>query len=110
MAIFTFVVLTLWLVTWVSWFFCLPGTKWFDNQMKYESYDFDGLPFLIIASLVALAGAVAGLFYALIIDADIGLGILAVVLSGVALVLWFVSFAAFGLSEYHQQIRKKRNY
>lgn len=110
MAIFSFAVLTLWLLTWVMWFFCLPGSKWFDNQLQYENWDFDGKPYVIIITILALVGGTAGFVYAYVPDVDVGVGIAAVVVSAVALICWIISFSVFALRDFHKRLRRLKDY
>lgn len=109
MIIFSFAVLTLWLLCWVGWFFCAPGTKWFDKQMKYETYDFHGLPWLIFITAVSLVGAVFGVLYINgVVDPMVY--ILTSICSILSLGGWCVSFSMFALVEFHIKLRQKRNY
>lgn len=109
MAIFSFAVLTLWLLTWVMWFFCLPGSKWFDNQLHYESWDFDGKPYVIIMTVLAVFAGGVGFVYAYL-PVDIGVGIAAVVISAVCLLGWIISFSVFALRDFHKRLRKLKDY
>ncbi len=109
MAIFSFAVLTLWLLTWVMWFFCLPGSKWFDNQIQYESWDFDGKPYVIIMTVLAVLAGGLGFVYAYFF-VDIGIGIAGAVLAAVCLLGWIISFSVFALRDFHKRLRKLKDY
>ena len=110
MAIFSFAVLTLWLLCWVMWFFCLPGSKWFDNQIQYESWDFDGLPFAIITTVLATIAAALGFVYAYFPGIDIGIGIAAAAIAGGCLIAWLISFSVFALRDFHKRLRRLKDY
>lgn len=110
MAIFSFAVLTLWLLCWVMWFFCLPGSKWFDKQIQYESWDFNGLPYVIICTVLATIAASLGFIYVYFPGMNNGLGMTAAVIAGGCLIAWLISFSVFALRDYHKRLRKLKDY
>lgn len=111
MAIFTFSVCTLWLLCWVMWFFCVPGSKWFDNQLHYDTWEFNGFIYVVMVTILAVLSAGFG-FLSVYLDYPytIRLAITGVIGSSIALVLWCVSFCVFAMHDFHKKLREKRNY
>lgn len=107
MVIFEGTVLTIWLLTWVSWFFCAPGTKWFDNCIQDDD-DMYVLPLMAtVISALGVAGGTALTYY----PADDNVpSVLCFLCAAVGLGGWIWAYAYYCLVEVHAELRRKRNY
>lgn len=101
------IALLFWLLTWVAWFFCLPGTKWFDEAVHYED---DTIVLLMVGTILCTLGT-TGLVLLSYFPAkdEVPFGI-SVGSSFVGFIGWVWMYAYFGLTKIHKELRKKRNY
>lgn len=107
MLIFAGTVLMIWLLSWVAWFFCTPGTKWFDNCIQ-DDEDMYVLPLMAtVISAIGIGGMTALSYYP---ASDNVPFVLCFICTVISLCGWLWMFAYYCLVEVHAELRRKRNY
>lgn len=105
-------VMLLWILTWVSWIFCLDIAKWFDEQLNYTTYDFDGKIFIIIVSVFAVIAEVLaclGIFVMHGKDSTVLL-VIATLITSTTLISYTVSFIIFCVVPWRDKLARKKGY
>ena len=111
MIYFNIAVLSAWILIWTMWFFCIPGSKWFDKQMQeIIDDDFPGYAYLIMGTIMASLGGAISIYKILGNEADVVLFAILSMLTITSVGMLLVSYARFAMVDIHNNLRDKRNY